>query len=302
MATKNAPMVAVIMPSMNHERFVEEAVMSIFSQNYENCRVVICDDASTDGNFEKLQQLAVRYPIILLKNEVRQGIVKTLNRCFAECAEADYFYAMATDDIMQPGMIRSCIAEIEKWPDAGMLLGAHVDIDAHGGYLSTSRVSGPSREIRLESPFERFYPSFQFHRGEFTRSAYPLNEAMMGEDHYLFTFGILSNFAVIQTNIPFIFRRLHSNNASLSQAYVTSTENEWRYLPESPNKARKFQVSLRRHMLCCLELPNASKERYLPVFAAGSCSWHYLLFQASFFPPVRWIFSSLRWLIRSLRR
>ena len=301
MSAEQSPLVAIMMPSMNHERFVIEAVESIFAQGYPNLRVVICDDASTDGNYAKLQELAARFPVILLKNEIRQGIVKTLNRCYAECAEADYFYALASDDTMQPGMIKACIAEFAHWPKAGMLLGSHLNIDSDGQPLAEARVRGPSLQIKLQSPFERFLPSFQFHRGEFTRSAYPLNEVMMGEDMYLFTYCILSKFQAIQTDIPFIRRRLHGGNASLSQAYVTSTETEWGYIPDSADKRRKMRVSYQRHMLCCLGLPNASKERFIPVFREMGLSWHYLVFRLSFLSPVRWGFSFVRWLIRSLR-
>ena len=301
MSSEQPPLVAIIMASMNHERFVVEAVESVFAQGYPNLRVVICDDASTDSNYAKLQELASRFPIVLLKNEVRQGIVKTLNRCYAQCSDADYFYALASDDTMQLGMIKACIAEFSHWPKAGMLLGSHLNIDSDGQTLAEARICGPSRPIKLQSPFERFLPSFQFHRGEFTRAAYPLNEAMMGEDMYLFTFCILSKFQAIQTDIPFIRRRLHGGNASLSQAYVTSTETEWGYIPDSADKRRKMRVSYQRHMLCCLGLPNASKERFIPVFREVGWSWHYAAFRLSFLPPVRWGFSFVRWLIRSLR-
>jgi glycosyltransferase involved in cell wall biosynthesis len=293
------PLVAVIMPSLNHERFVTAAVESIFAQGYGNLRVVICDDASTDGNYAKLQELAARFPIILLKNEIRQGIVKTLNRCYAACAEAEYFYALASDDMIEPGMIKACIAEFIHWPKAGMLLGSYLNIDADGQPLSVARVRGSARQIKLRSPFERFLPSFQFHRGEFTRSAYPLNEAMMGEDMYLFSFCILSNFEVIQTDIPFIRRRLHGGNASQSQAYVTSTETEWKYLPDTPAKHRLERMAERRHMLCCLGLPNGDKERFITQFSRHGWSWHYMLFRFSFFAPFRWAARFSRWLVRA---
>jgi len=301
MSAEQSPLVAIMMPSMNHERFVVEAVESVFAQGYPNICVVICDDASTDSNYARLQELASRLPIVLLKNEVRQGIVKTLNRCYAECADADYFYGLASDDIMQPGMIKACIAEFTRWPKAGMLLGSHLNIDADGKPMSEARVLGSARQIKLQSPFERFLPSFQFHRGEFTRAAYPLNEAMMGEDMYLFSFCILSKFEVVQTDIPFIRRRLHGGNASQSQAYVTSTETEWRYFPDSADKQRKMRVSHQRHMLCCLGLPNASKARFIPVFREMGWSWHYAAFRLSFLTPVRWGFSFVRWLIQALR-
>lgn len=301
MNIKNQPLVAIMMPSMNHERFVAEAVESVFAQGYANIRVVICDDASTDSNYSKLQELASRFPIVLIKNDTRLGIVKTLNRCYAECQDADFFYGMATDDIMQPGMIEACLNMMRMHPLAGIILGSHINIDSAGKRLDEARVKGPPKRILLETPFERYYPSFQFQRGAFTRSAYPLDGRMMGEDMYLFTFGVLSDFEVIQTDIPFILRRLHDNNTSRSAAYISSTENEWACFPDSPEKLRKMRISLRRHMLCCLGLKNSEKERFIPVFAKAGFSWHYILFRLSFIPPVRWSLSLARWLVRVLR-
>ena len=296
--------IVIVVPVYNEAGNIEPLIREVNKAFAGECRawqLVLVDDASTDGNYAKLQELAARFPIILLKNEIRQGIVKTLNRCFAECADADYFYALASDDMMEPEMIKACIAEFACWPGAGMLLGSYLNIDADSQPLSVERVQGSARQIKLCSPFERFLPSFQFHRGDFTRAAYPLNEAMMGEDMYLFSFCILSNFEVIQTDIPFIRRRLHGGNASQSQAYVNSTETEWSYFPDSADKQRKMRVSYQRHMLCCLGLPNASKARFIPIFREMGWSWHYAAFRLSFLTPVRGGFSFVRWLIRSLR-
>ena len=94
--------VTAIIPCFNHGAFLAECIASLKAQTVTTWRAIVLDDASTDGNYAKLQELAARFPVILLKNEIRQGIVKTLNRCYAECAEADYFYALASDDTMQP--------------------------------------------------------------------------------------------------------------------------------------------------------------------------------------------------------
>ena len=66
------PKIAIMMASLNHEKFVEEAIESIYAQNYPNLKVVVCDDASTDGNLERLELLARKYGFVLLRNDVRQ--------------------------------------------------------------------------------------------------------------------------------------------------------------------------------------------------------------------------------------
>ena len=39
-----------MMPSLNHETYVEAAIDSVYAQGYRNLRLVVCDDASTDGS------------------------------------------------------------------------------------------------------------------------------------------------------------------------------------------------------------------------------------------------------------
>jgi len=281
------PSIAIMMPSLNHERFVEQAVESIFSQDYPNLRLVVCDDASTDGNFQKLEQLARRFSFTLLRNESRQGVIKTLNRCFEHCHDADYFYGLASDDILQPGMLRRCLEEMERWPQAGMLLGAHKVIDISGRLIGHSRMVNKARVIKLDSVWEIYHPSFQFQRGEFTRSVYPMVATGNAEDRYLFLSCILSKYQVVQTNIPFILRRIHGANVSLSDEARSSAEDGWSYFLGHPDYAAKRRTALRRHMLGCLALPNNQKERFDRVFSEDRYSVYYLLFRCSFWKPFR---------------
>lgn len=295
------PSIAIMMPSLNHERFVEQAVESVFSQNYPNLSLVVCDDASTDGNFQKLEQLAKRYSFTLLRNESRQGVIKTLNRCFEHCRGADYFYGLASDDILQPGMLRRCLEEMERWPQAGMLLGSHTVIDTFGTVIGHSRKVCSSRVIRLQSVWENYHLSFQFQRGDFTRSVYPMSVAGNAEDRFLFLSCVMSPFQVVQTEIPFILRRIHGGNVTLSDEARLSADDGWANFVNLPGWKEKRSVSLRRHMLCCLALPNQEKERFRKLFAQDGPSVCHYLFLASFYRPVQWAFSFLRKFEKSLR-
>lgn len=288
------PSIAIMMPSLNHERFVEQAVESVFSQNYPNLKLVVCDDASTDGNFRKLEQLARRYSFTLLRNESRQGVIKTLNRCFEHCRDADYFYMLASDDVLQPDMLRRCVEEMERWPQAGMLLGSHTVIDAAGTVIGRSRKVGSSRVIRLRSVWENYHLSFQFQRGDFTRSAYPMSVAGNAEDRFLFLACVMSPYQVVQTEIPFILRRIHGGNITLSDEARLSAEDGWANFVNLPGGKEKRSVSLRRHMLCCLALPNQEKERFRGLFAQDGPSVYYYLFLISFYRPAQWAFFGLR--------
>jgi len=44
------PLVSVVMIFLNAERFIQEAIQSVLSQNYSNWELLLVDDGSTDGS------------------------------------------------------------------------------------------------------------------------------------------------------------------------------------------------------------------------------------------------------------
>ena len=47
---KITPLISLIMPVYNHEKFVERAILSIIHQTYSNWELIVIDDGSTDGS------------------------------------------------------------------------------------------------------------------------------------------------------------------------------------------------------------------------------------------------------------
>ena len=46
----NWPLVSVIIPNYNHARFLDERILSILNQTYQNFELIILDDKSTDND------------------------------------------------------------------------------------------------------------------------------------------------------------------------------------------------------------------------------------------------------------
>lgn len=49
--TTDAPLVSVVAPCFNAEKYLEEALRSIYEQDYPNFEVIIVDDGSTDNSY-----------------------------------------------------------------------------------------------------------------------------------------------------------------------------------------------------------------------------------------------------------
>lgn len=98
--------VSIMLPTYNHEIFIEDCLVSILKQDYEDLEIVVSDDASTDNTIEIVKKIATSYPgkIIISENSINIGITKNCNKALQKCT-GEYICLFAGDDIMLPGKI-----------------------------------------------------------------------------------------------------------------------------------------------------------------------------------------------------
>ena len=113
----NNPLVSVIIPAYNHERFVEQTIRSIVEQTYKNIELIVIDDGSTDGTWQKIQsqkaiceQSLVRTTFIHRPNS---GTCITLNHLIEQSC-GDYIYIIASDDKAHPKAIETLLVAINQ--------------------------------------------------------------------------------------------------------------------------------------------------------------------------------------------
>jgi glycosyltransferase involved in cell wall biosynthesis len=102
----DTPLVTVICLCYNHERFVEEAIRSVFEQTYTNIQIIIVDDASTDSSQVIIQRcISGKAGITYLPLRKNRGNCTAFNQGFA-LAKGEFVIDFATDDIMLPDRIQ----------------------------------------------------------------------------------------------------------------------------------------------------------------------------------------------------
>lgn len=65
--------ISVIIPVFNGEKTIEECLLSVANQTYDNYEIIIVDNNSTDRTKELIFKLAIKFPNILYVFESRQG-------------------------------------------------------------------------------------------------------------------------------------------------------------------------------------------------------------------------------------
>ena len=116
MNTQLKPLVSVIMPTFNHERYIKDAIVSIINQTYQNLELIVINDGSVDRTENKLFELSercsLRFVTFQYFYQENQGISNSLNRAI-RLAKGKYIFLMATDDVAREHAISTLVNELE---------------------------------------------------------------------------------------------------------------------------------------------------------------------------------------------
>ena len=116
------PLVSVIMPAYNAEKYIEEAIRSVLSQTYTNWKLLILDDGSTDRTAELAERFAnADTRIRLLRNPQNMGVARTRNRGF-DMANGDWAALLDSDDVWHSDKLEKQLAAAERSGADGCLL------------------------------------------------------------------------------------------------------------------------------------------------------------------------------------
>lgn len=96
----NNPLISVLMPAYNAEKYIKEAIESILNQTFSNFEFIIIDDGSIDATEEIIKSFKDSR-IVYIKNEKNLGLIKTLNKGIS-IARGEFIARMDSDDISMP--------------------------------------------------------------------------------------------------------------------------------------------------------------------------------------------------------
>jgi glycosyltransferase involved in cell wall biosynthesis len=121
------PLVSVIICFLNEEKFLEEAIMSVISQDYQNWELILIDDGSTDQStfialsFEKRFTEKIHY--LDHNNHINKGLSASRNTGIKK-AKGDLIAFLDADDLWLPIKLSQQVSIFKANPSIGLLLEA----------------------------------------------------------------------------------------------------------------------------------------------------------------------------------
>ncbi len=135
------PRISIVTISFNQARYLPAAIESVLDQDYAGLDYIIVDPGSTDGSRAIIDAYRNRLGSVLLDPD--KGPADGLNNGFA-AARGDIFGYINADDLLLPGALTAVARAFAARPDADVLCGNGVMIDAEGHVvrpMTTSRFS-----------------------------------------------------------------------------------------------------------------------------------------------------------------
>jgi glycosyltransferase involved in cell wall biosynthesis len=129
------PVISVLMPVYNSERYLMPAVSSILNQSYTDFEFLITDDGSSDGSLAILQAFAKRDCRILLVSRPNTGYVVALNEMLG-IARGEFIARMDADDVSMPRRFERQLTFMREHSDCVLVGSAVRYIDPEGCLLT----------------------------------------------------------------------------------------------------------------------------------------------------------------------
>lgn len=227
------PLVSVILPCYNAEKFIEASIASIISQTYSNLEIIAIDDSSTDNTFSILQILSKNdNRIKILHNEKNAGLVFSLNKGIVN-AKGKYIARMDADDISLPQRIEKQIKFMEQHTDVALCGSGYLIINSEN--KETGKISLPSEneEIKAALLFTNAFahPTVVI-RKEILERCGLYEEGLVPAEDYELWIRIAENYKIANIPAYLLKYRVHESN-------LTLTKKE--------NQKHAFEIILNKH-------------------------------------------------------
>ena len=124
---------SICIASYNYAEYLEYAFEQIKAQDFTDCEILYCDDASSDNSVEVIRKIIYDNPnmkIRLIENRENQGLISTKNRLITE-ARGTYIMLCDADDYMLPGCL-STLMDAATGSNADRVCAQVVDRDNDG--------------------------------------------------------------------------------------------------------------------------------------------------------------------------
>jgi len=148
--------ISVIVPTYNAEKTIDDTLLSVRQQTYQDLDIIIVDDGSTDGTGEKCLAHARADSRIRIVSQANGGVAAARNRGIAE-ARGNFVAPIDADDLWSPTKIARQVRGLRNsGPDVLLVYNWSAYIDDDGAIIKTGEQPGFFGDVGLMLSYGNF--------------------------------------------------------------------------------------------------------------------------------------------------
>lgn len=180
------PLISVIIPVFNADRYLTRCLDSVLSQKYKNIEIILVNDGSTDDSLKICNTFASRFPYIKILDQNNTGASLARKRGISE-AKGEYLVFVDSDDFVSPYYVSALYDALSgSNSDIALCPMKRIDIGDNPDFSESIK----TRKMLKDELFKRFF-KYEFwgfwggiyRRRLFDRLVFP--EATVNEDYYV---------------------------------------------------------------------------------------------------------------------
>ena len=215
---KKRPLVSVIIPAYNAEKYLSQAIESILNQTFRDFELIIIDDCSTDNTWQVIDKYhKADKRVVVSRNKKNLKLSRTLNKAI-KVSKGKYIARMDADDISFPDRLEKQVKFMEANLEVGISGGTMIIMDVSGKVTGERNYHTTDKKIREKifrySPF--CHPSIIIRKSVLANSGLYNHYYNPAEDYELyFRIGLQAKFANLKDKL--IKYRVVSNSMTMGE-------------------------------------------------------------------------------------
>ena len=209
----NPPLVSVVIPCYNHEKYVKQSLDSVLNQTYNNIELIVVDDGSSDNSVTVVNKILKEHDFTFITQK-NMGVCKALNKGVS-LSKGKYVAILASDDYWD-------LTKVEKQVNC-------LENNTKSEFCSTQAIEFDDQFIKKNMIFPKRLPTGNVLNKVFYRPYVPAGSIMFTRRLYNILFGfddnlkaedwdfvirsaVITEFSAVEE--PLLYYRSHETNIS----------------------------------------------------------------------------------------
>ncbi|MBC8484477.1 MAG: glycosyltransferase [Bacteroidetes bacterium] len=216
MHLKYQPLVTLYIVATNHEQFIEQAILSMVNQTYENTELIVVHNGSADNTGEIINKLKRKYNFTFIQ-EKNYGLPHALNQIIS-LAKGKYLAGCSADDYLPLHKTEKQVEFLENHSEFAACGGNAPIVDEFGNIIKINQIEDSSYKIiEFEDVFlyNRSFPAGSVMINlDILKEVGGYSTIYPTEDKYMWLKITSKGYKMARLNMNLQFYRKHGNNIS----------------------------------------------------------------------------------------